>query len=153
MKVETRQQQSVADTQIELRICANSDYLVVARTAVRCVAGALGMEEDKAESVTLAVVEAITNVIRHSYGGPCDKPIIVSLNKVCSGPDNKPALEIVIRDFGKQIDPKEIKGRDLDDVRPGGLGVHIIQSVMDEMEYLRADDCGMRLRMVKFITE
>ena len=153
MKADTPQQQTGTDTQIELRISANSEYLAVARKAVRCVAGALGMEEDNAEPITLAVVEAVTNVIRHSYGGPCEKPIIISLNKIICGTENKPALEIVIRDFGKQIDPKEIKGRDLDDVRPGGLGVHIIQSVMDEMEYLRADDCGMRLRMVKFITE
>ncbi len=138
--------------QIELRICANPDYLSVARAVVRQTAQIFGLEEDKAESVTLGVVEALTNVIRHSYDGPCDKPIIIKLNKTDFKNKNKPALEIVIRDFGKQADPESIKGRDLDDIKPGGVGVHIINSVMDEIEFTPADDCGMQLRLVKYIS-
>jgi anti-sigma regulatory factor (Ser/Thr protein kinase) len=98
------------------------------------------------------VEEALTNIIRHSYGGPCDKPIVVKLNKIGYGDKNAPALEIVIRDFGKQVDPESIKGRDLAEFRPGGVGVHIMRSVMDEIEFSPADDCGMQLRMVKYIT-
>ncbi|MBW8040320.1 MAG: ATP-binding protein [Planctomycetes bacterium] len=151
MNIDTKEKESSTNTQIELRICANPDYLCVARTAVRQVAQAFGFSEDKGESITLAVVEALTNVIRHSYDGPCDKPIIVKLNKINYGNENKPALEIVIRDFGKQVDPESIKGRDLADIRPGGVGVHVINSVMDEIDFSRADDCGMQLRMVKYI--
>ncbi len=65
--------------------------------------------------------------------------------------EKKAALEITIRDFGKQVDPKSIEGRDLDEVEPGGVGVHIMQSIMDETEFKQAEDCGMRLRMIKFI--
>ena len=140
-----------ATAQIELRMQANPDYLCVGRTVVRQAAGLFGLDEDEAESITLGVVEALTNVIRHSYGGPCDKPIIIDLNKICHGDDGKSAIEIVIRDFGKQVDADVIKSRDLGDVRPGGVGVHIIHSVMDEVEFSNAGDCGMRLRMVKYI--
>ena len=38
----------------------------------------------------------------------------------------------------------------MEDVRPGGLGVHIIRSVMDEVEYSCPLDGGMQLRMVKY---
>lgn len=152
MGAETQNENGSASTQIELRICANPEYLGVVRMAVRQVATTVGMAKDKTESVTLAVVEALTNVIRHGYGGPCDKPIIVKLSKVQSGEKNKPALEILIRDFGRQVDVGLIEGRDLDEIRPGGLGVHIIQSVMDEIEFSHADDCGMKLRMVEYIT-
>lgn len=139
------------DSQVELRIRANPDYLGVARTAVRQFAQISGITESETEQVTLAVVEAITNVIRHSYGGPCEKPVIIKFDKInCSG-EKLPALEIVIRDFGKQVDPQTIRGRDLDEVRPGGVGVHIMRSVMDEIEFTQANDCGMLLRMIKCI--
>ena len=138
------------DAQVELRMYANPDYLCVARTAVRQFAQISGINESDAEQVTLAVVEAVTNVIRHSYGGPCDKPIVIKFNKINSD-ENRPALEIVIRDFGKKVDPKNIKGRDLDEIRPGGVGVHIMRSIMDKIEYAQADDRGMVLSMIKYI--
>jgi anti-sigma regulatory factor (Ser/Thr protein kinase) len=102
--------------------------------------------------VALAVEEALTNIIRHSYGGPCDKPIIMKLSKIDPYEENKSALEIAIRDFGRQVDPESIKVGQLDELGLGGRGVHIIRSVMDEIEFSRADDCGMRLRMLKYIT-
>ena len=37
----------------------------------------------------------------------------------------------------------------LDDVRPGGLGVHIIHSCMDTIEFQHPPEGGTRLRMVK----
>jgi len=110
-----------------------------------------GLEEDKCELVALGVEEALTNVIRHSYGGPCDKPIIVKLSRIERYDKNGPALEIAIRDFGRQVDPKKIKAEDPGELRPGGRGVHIMESVMDEIEFSRADDCGMELRMVRCI--
>jgi anti-sigma regulatory factor (Ser/Thr protein kinase) len=151
VSVKIQKQDSSTKTQIELCICANPEYLGVVRTAVRQVAKVVGMTEDKSEPVTLAVVEALTNVIRHSYGGPCDKPIIMKLSKIDGDGKNKPALEITIRDFGMYVEPESMKGRDLDKIRPGGLGVHIIQSVMDEIEFSRAEDCGTCLRMVKYV--
>jgi len=151
MKTNVKKQKSFTDTKIELRICANPDYLRVARTATHDVAQVIGLKDNEIEKITLAVVEALTNVIRHSYGGPCDKPIIVKLNKINYPDVKKAGLEIVIRDFGKQVDPENIKGRDLDECKPGGVGVHIIHTAMDEVEFTRGDDCGMQLRMVKYL--
>lgn len=150
-KSDAKKSESLTNSQIELRIHANPDYLCVARTAVRQTLGIFGLQEDKAESITLAVVEALTNIIRHSYGGPCEKPIIVKLNKIFSGDKNRPAIEIVIRDFGKQVNTDAIKSRDLDELRPGGVGVHIIHSVMDKVEFSHAGDCGTQLRLVKYM--
>jgi len=150
--IDTKEQQSSTKTHIELRMLANPEYLCVARTVVRQVVRILGLKEDKCELVALAVEEALTNIIRHSYGGPCDKPIIMKLSKIDPYDENKPALEVTIRDFGRQVDPKSIKAGQLDELGLGGRGVHIIRSVMDEIEFSRADDCGMQLRMLKYIT-
>jgi len=151
MKTDTKNQKSSIGTEVELRMCANPYYLCVARAADRQVAQIKGLKKDEIEQITLAVVETLTNVIRHSYGGPCDKPIVIKFNNINYPDEKKMALEIVIRDFGKQVDPKTIKGRDLDEVRPGGVGVHIMQSIMDKTEFEQAEDCGMLLRMIKYI--
>ena len=150
-ETDIKEQQKFVGTQVELKICANPAYLPAVRAIVRKVNQVVGLQ-DEDDLITLAVEEALANVIRHSYGGACDKPIVVKFNKISDGSGNKTALEILIRDFGKQVEPGSIKGRDLDELRAGGLGVHLIQSAMDEIEYSCVDDAGMQLRMVKFIT-
>jgi len=137
--------------QIELTILANPAYLCIARVAIRKALEISGFDDQDADGVTLALDEALTNVIRHSYGGPCAKPIIIKLSQIPNYRKEAEALEIVVRDFGKHVDPKTIKSRDLNEVRPGGLGVHIIQTVMDEVEYSCVSEGGMQLRMVKLI--
>ena len=151
MKTDVKDQKSFTDTKIELRMCANPDYLRVARIATHDVAQVIGLKDNEIETITVAVVEALTNVMRHSYGGPCDKPIIVKLNRIDYPDVKKAGLEIVIRDFGKQVDPEDIKGRDLDKLKPGGVGVHIIHAAMDEVEFTRGEGSGMQLRMVKYL--
>jgi anti-sigma regulatory factor (Ser/Thr protein kinase) len=152
LNTNTKEQVSSMDTGIELRMSANPEYLCIARVMVRRVAKVVGLD-NKDDLLTLAVEEALTNIIRHGYGGPCDKPIIVKCNKIEQSSENKAALEIVIRDFGKQVDPESIKARDLSELKPGGFGVHIIYLAMDEVEFARAGDCGMQLRMVKYIEQ
>ncbi len=136
---------------IKIQITAHPEFLCVTRSAIRKANEIAGLTDKDIDSVTLAVDEALTNVIRHSYGGPCSKPILIQYNFIPQQGTDPAALEIIIRDFGKQVDPKTIKGRDLDEIRPGGLGVHIIQSVMDKVEYSCPPEGGMQLTMRKFI--
>ena len=147
----TKEHASLECNQIALSITANPEYLRVVRLAVRQVGQVIGFDEKTCELVTLSVEEALTNIIRHSYDGPCDEQLIIKLNMIEGHSKDKTGFEIVIRDFGKQVDPEIIKGRELDDVRPGGLGVHLIQSVMDEVKYEHADDRGMVLQMRKYL--
>jgi serine/threonine-protein kinase RsbW len=130
---------------------ADPEYLCVARAVVRQVLRIAGLSEDEYELVTLGVEEALTNVIRHGYGGPCNEPIIIKINRIDHYDENGAALEVVIRDFGRQVDPRSIKARNPEEPRPGGRGVYIMKSVMDEVEFSRADDRGMELRMVRRI--
>ena len=136
---------------VEIRIGANPEYLALTRMVAQKMSSLSGLSESDADNVTLAIEEALTNVIRHGYGGPCSEPIIVRICKTYSDCVQAEALEIEIRDFGKQVDPETIKSRDLDDVKPGGLGVHIIQSIMDDVTYSPMADGGMLLRMIKRI--
>ena len=143
-------QQRPSKNLIELKINADPFYLCVVRKAVQRTAELVGMNEQDTDSLVLAVEEALTNVIQHGYGGACEQRIIIKLRQIVPDRKEPAGLEVIIRDFGKQVDPKTISGRDLDNVRPGGLGVHIIRSVMDQIEYTPQPQGGMRLRMVKY---
>jgi len=138
-------------SQFEMQICADPANLCVVRAAVRAALEQTALPEKNIDGVILALDEALANCIRHGYGGPCDKPIALSINRRVDQAGKAVALEFLLRDFGKQVDPATIKSRDLKEIRPGGLGVHIIHSVMDEVEYSCAVGGGMMLRMVKYV--
>ena len=55
--------------------------------------------------------------------------------------NNGKELLFRITDFAEPIDRNCVKSRDLDDIRPGGLGVHLIHELMDDVRFL--DYCGI----------
>lgn len=136
---------------VRLEILSNPLYLCGARELVSAVAKRLSFDEMACCQIALAVDEALCNVIRHGYERQADRPIWLSIYP--EGTGEKPdTLRIVIEDEARQVDPEVIKSRDLDDVRPGGLGVHIIREVMDEVRYEKRGPVGMRLTMLKRVT-
>lgn len=139
--------------EFQIRIPAEPAYLVVVRAAVKAGLERLEMPAQDVDGMILALDEALANAIKHSYKGPCGKPIDVTMRHHRGSEGKAGMVELLVRDFGQQVDPATIKSRDLDDVRPGGLGVHIMESVMDELEYQRADETGMVVRMTKQIQE
>ena len=130
-----------------VRIRSDPAELAEVRHCVSEVATAVGFDEKEVADIILAVDEALTNVIRHGYGGPCEEPIDIHVER--SGSKGGEAITVSIRDFGKQFDPEAIAGRRLENVRPGGLGIHIMKSVMDRVSYAPADGGGMILNMIK----
>ena len=108
-----------------------------------------GWTDDQTAEIVLAVDEALSNVIRHGYNCETSHKILLTAHNVHEAGDDE-ALEICIRDFGQQCNPAEIRGRELCEVRPGGLGVHIIRAMMSSVEYTPADGGGMLLVMRKY---
>ncbi len=130
-----------------VRITSETDQVSAVRSAVLESASLLGFAELEASSIALAIDEAVANVIRHGYEGRGGQPIEVVIDRVDR--NGTPALQVTICDCGRQVDPANIVGRCLEDVRPGGLGTHIIRTVMDEVEYTRRAPTGMQLRVLK----
>ena len=131
-----------------LRVELVSDplYLSGAREMVAAIARRIGFTEEGCGQIALALDEALCNVMRHGYSGQNDRPIWISV-----WPENGDVrgIRIVVEDEAKQVDPTVIKSRDLADVRPGGLGVHIIKEIMDEVVYEHRTPKGMRLSLKK----
>jgi sigma-B regulation protein RsbU (phosphoserine phosphatase) len=84
-----------------------------------------GVETVLRQSLVLAVDEACANVIRHAYGGACESRIELRLTQ--EGPE----LRFELRDFAPCVDPARVRPRDLDETRPGGLGINFIDTLMD----------------------
>lgn len=148
--------------QIRVELRSNPILLAGVRDLVSSTAKRFGFADDACGQIALAVDEALCNVIRHGYQREPDHPIWLSIWPLGgawadgtpkpsggSGDERPDAMKIVIEDEAKPVDPEKIRSRDLDEIRPGGLGVHIIKTVMDEAMYEQRGPLGMRLTMVK----
>ena len=112
-----------------IHLLSRADKLQPLRHFVRELASQQGCCDENLDCMVMAINEACMNVIQHAYGGREDGEIIVEFWKDDS------ELLVRIYDFAEKVDLQAIKSRDLNEVRPGGLGVHIIHQVMDSVEY------------------
>lgn len=134
---------------LKLEMVSNPAYLCGARELINQIAKRIGFSDSQACQIALAVDEALINVIRHGYEKRTDGRIWVSVQPLSGDPPE--GLRVVVEDEAKQVDPSTIRGRSLEDIRPGGLGVHIIREVMDEVVYEKRADVGMRLILTKLL--
>ncbi len=129
-----------------LQFPARAEQLKVVRACVQDAAQRCGCSVASVRDIVLAIDEACQNIIRHAYGGIDNGEAILECRRV--GDD----FVVSLRDFARTVDPASIKPRDLDDLRPGGLGVHFINEVMDDVTYMRPPfGQGNLLRMTKKI--
>ncbi len=87
--------------------------------------------ENTINDAILAINEACMNIIQHAYYGQTDGKIIIEVFQ------DADFLTFHLTDFAPPVDISTCHPRDLDELRPGGLGLHIIRSIMDEMQSLK----------------
>jgi len=134
------------DRLLEFSIPARSDQMGKMRAAVRECVVTSGCSETPTADIVLAIDEACQNIIRHAYKGDPDGVIELTISR------EGESLIFDLMDRAPEIDPSKVKPRDLDDVRPGGLGTHFIQKLMDQADFLpRPGGTGNLLRMVRRI--
>lgn len=131
---------------LEHRFPARAPVLCHTRSIVRDCLLNVGCPSVTVDDVVLAIDEACQNIIRHAYCGDSDQEIVLYIS--C----HESELEIQLRDFAPAVSPDCMKPRDLDDIRPGGLGSHLIQEIMDEVSISPSvHGQGNVLRMTKGI--
>jgi len=136
-----------------LALYSNPKWLSVVRGAVEQLSKTLGFPEMQCRSITRAVDEALTNIVWHSYGNRPDQPVAMYFRRTQRQLEGEvqQGLEILLCDRGPQIDASKLQGRSLDEIRPGGLGLHLIRQAMDTVEYTRKGAMN-RLRLVKYLS-
>jgi anti-sigma regulatory factor (Ser/Thr protein kinase) len=110
-----------------------------------CAASALDAEETLA--VRLSLEEICTNVITHGYAGRAPGPITVDFMSCADH------VEATVEDRGVTFDPADGPRPTLDgdamDRTIGGIGLHLVRSLMDEVRHEALAGGGNRLTLVK----
>jgi len=123
---------------------SDPENLRLVRRKVSEVVKQLGFNDEQRQRIVLAIDEAVANVIRHAYQGCYDGRVELSVWL------DHDAVRFELRDYAQPVDPAKIKPRDLSECRPGGLGINLIDSVMDRWVFQRPEDgTGNLLTMIK----
>jgi serine/threonine-protein kinase RsbW len=130
---------------MKITLSSEARLLHILRAVVTFRTEKAGFPEAEAENLALAVDEAASNVIRHTYGGRSEPRFALEIRTF---PDR---VEFLLEDSGPKVSPELIRHRSLDEVRPGGLGTLFINSYFDSVSYDADFAEGNRLRMLKYL--
>jgi serine/threonine-protein kinase RsbW len=130
-----------------LHVPSSTENLAMIREFISTVVTRAGMDEKEVMKLTLAVDEAVANVMEHAYRADQSKEVRVRALL----DDEQVQIEIV--DTGKGFDPSQVQQKDLEQLvaerRNGGLGLRLIQKIMDEVQYRIVPGEKNELRMIK----
>ena len=122
---------------IQLSVESKIENVRIMGIAVRAVGSAAGFDAEEAGSLELALVEALNNVVIHAYknepGHAVDLRITIEPKNI--------RFRIDYNGQGFQPEPKQMPDFDPEDISTlpeGGMGLFIINTIMDEVKY----ECG-----------
>jgi serine/threonine-protein kinase RsbW len=132
-----------------LQVPSSTENLALIREFVATVGGQAGLAESDIPELELAVDEACANVIEHAYGHDVTKDVTVRASF-----DNS-SLRISVIDEGYGFDPAQVPESQLNQLvherKSGGLGIRLIKTLMDEVEYQIVPGQKNELHMTKKI--
>lgn len=141
-----------AELLLRLYLESNPEALGLVRATLQRATEVVHFEEPDSRAIVRSVDEALANVIRHAYKGRGGLPIELTCRRLFTGFEKKVprGIEITLSDSGTPVDPKKLHGRPLEEIRPGGLGLHFMKQSMDVVEFRRKNGKNL-LRMVKYL--
>lgn len=135
----------------QLKIPSKTDNLELIRIIVSHIAELVGFNEDDVYKIELAVDEACANVIKHAY----DKDKNDAINLLIEIDFKK--LTIIVTDEGIGFDVNKVLNRDVKEylaqMRVGGLGIHLMKALMDEVELKSTPGVKTEVKMVKYFVK
>ncbi|SDO32082.1 anti-sigma B factor RsbW [Alkalicoccus daliensis] len=137
---------------IEMKVPARPEYVGVVRLTVSGIANRLGYSYDDIEDIKIAIAEACTNVVNHAYPDDTEQD---SMHITFAVYEDR--MELIVADQGGAVDVDQLnKGRGpitkeqpVEDLKEGGLGLFLIETLMDEVE-IRGES-GVMIIMTKFL--
>jgi len=122
-----------------LNMPSDTSLLGLVREVTKRAAADAGFDPGTAAQIALAVDEATTNVIEHAYRGAADRDVELRFDA------RDDAFRVEIVDSGEMVDPRampRVERVDLDryarERRTGGLGVHLMEKIMDSVTFRRS---------------
>jgi sigma-B regulation protein RsbU (phosphoserine phosphatase) len=131
---------------LALRFPSDPKKLRMVREKIQEITEEIGCSKKLISDLVIAINEGCMNIMQHAYKGDKSGEILLEIQKESGD------LQVVLTDFADPVDPKKIRPRDLEDVKPGGLGTFFIQEIMDDCTYGNLDSgAGNYLKMRKKI--
>lgn len=112
-----------------LTVLSHPAYLSIVRTFVERLLLLADVQRSVIEDIKSAVDEACSNVIKYAYNHDYTQNIDIAFTY------QSPTLTITIKDKGQKPRDANFIGRDLDDLKPGGLGMHFIKKAFDKVSF------------------
>ena len=117
----------------QLKVKSRTENLSEIRDFVSGNARADDIPEVTVENIILAVDEACTNIIKHAYNLSPEGEILIKIDY------DEDKFMVTIIDYGKSFEPDRVPLPDLQkyyrEHRVGGLGMYLMKSLMDDVEY------------------
>ena len=133
-----------------IHIESRTERLIAVRNFVSDAARDFGFADEEVSKIALAVDEACTNIIKHAYQFDPGKKISVTVGR------GNGVFEVVIHDNGKQFNPSDVQAPDMKEYlshyRRGGLGVYLMKTLMDKIEYNIGPGRTNEVRLVKYLS-
>jgi anti-sigma regulatory factor (Ser/Thr protein kinase) len=119
-----------------LTLPSQTTFLALVREVTKKVAEGAGFEDPVPDQLALAVDEATTNAIEHAYRGDPGHQVTVQFE------DRGSEFRVEVVDSGAMMDPRSVPRVDLEryasERRKGGLGVHLMENIMDSVTFRRS---------------
>lgn len=130
---------------IELSLPSRIDTVATAAAAVAEFVNRIGVSEEAAFGIDLAVREAVTNAVIHGNQEDENKTVDVTLK---GSPD---AVEISVHDQGPGFNPEEVPDPTAAEnlLKTSGRGIFFMRTFMDEVDWLIRAEGGTTVRMLK----
>ena len=143
---------SLKNDYIEMKLPASAEYVSLIRLTLSGVFTRAGASYDDIEDSKIAVSEAVTNAVKHAYKHSEQNGMINICFELF---DDK--IKIIISDQGESFDYESTESKlgpyqeneNIDFLREGGLGLFLIESLMDEVKVSK--ESGVTISMIKYI--
>lgn len=131
----------------EIRLPAKRESLNDVYDFVQEASKAFNLSKQCRFDIELSIEEALTNVISHAYGDQLDGDFVLQVQDVGH------SIVVKIQDWGRPFDPNAVKPFDYNEPVEkridGGMGMHFMRSLMDDIHYHFDPEAGTVLTMTK----
>lgn len=129
-----------AEADLIVTIPSSTELLKMVVELTRHVVEILEFPDKEIQQIALAVDEAITNVIKHSYRYEKGRDIRIEFFTTPAGLK----IRIIYAGIVPELDPTAVSvERLIKQKRKGGLGVQLMRKIMDSVEYSTSNDLNV----------
>lgn len=126
---------------ISINISSNPEHVSLIRLMISAIASKKGFSIEEIDDMKVSISEAFTNAIKHSKEQNISIFFHIFSDKI----------EIEVKDNGIGYNKESVKNPDLENPKENGMGIFIMNSLMDKVEINSENNKGTTVKMTKYL--